>query len=107
MKLYAIVFLISLVFLVGCQQEEKQLEMLNLTDNVVVGNGSEEELTKTLPEIANPASVFCEKQGYELEIRDEEDGQAGYCIFPDGVECEEWLFYREVCGTKYNKELEE
>jgi putative hemolysin len=46
----------------------------------------------------NPASVHCAEQGYVLEIRTEAAGQAGYCIFPDGTECEEWAFFRGECG---------
>jgi Tol biopolymer transport system component/putative hemolysin len=53
---------------------------------------------------ANPASVFCEEQGYRLEIRDEADGQKGYCIFPDGSECEEWAFYRGECAPPAESE---
>lgn len=47
--------------------------------------------------LANPASLFCEEQGYELEMREEAGGTAGYCLFPDGTECEEWAFYRGEC----------
>ena len=47
----------------------------------------------------NPASVFCEEQGYTLEIRTATDGsQYAACIFPDGSECEEWAFFRGECG---------
>jgi len=47
----------------------------------------------------NPASVYCEEQGYTLEIRtDESGGQYGVCVFPDGSECEEWAFFRGECG---------
>jgi putative hemolysin len=49
-------------------------------------------------DMANPASVYCKEQGYELEIREAEGGQVGYCVFPDGTECEEWAFYRGECG---------
>lgn len=51
------------------------------------------------PEIgmANPASVHCEDQGGRLEIRDEENGQVGYCTFQDGSECEEWAFFNGEC----------
>ena len=50
------------------------------------------------PGIANPASVYCEEQGYRLEIRTLADGgQVGYCIFDDGTECEEWAFKRGDC----------
>jgi putative hemolysin len=52
--------------------------------------------------LPNPASEYCEGQGYTLEIRDEEGGQAGYCIFPDGSECEEWAFLHGECGQEYS-----
>ncbi len=48
--------------------------------------------------MANPASVYCEEQGGTLEIRDTVAGQVGYCIFPDGSECEEWAFYNGECA---------
>ncbi len=48
-------------------------------------------------EIANPASEHCADQGGKLEIRDEAEGQVGYCLFPDGSECEEWAFFRGEC----------
>jgi Tol biopolymer transport system component/putative hemolysin len=47
--------------------------------------------------LANPASVYCEEQGYTLEMRTDENGTYGVCIFPDGSECEEWAFYRGEC----------
>jgi putative hemolysin len=51
--------------------------------------------------MANPASVYCEEQGYTPEVRTEEDGdQYGVCIFPDGTECDEWAFYRGECGPQ-------
>lgn len=52
--------------------------------------------TAVLP---NPASVYCEQQGYRLEIRTTADGsQAGVCMFPDGSECDEWAFFRGECS---------
>ena len=49
-------------------------------------------------QIANPASVYCEEQEGVLEIRTNLDGsQSGYCIFLDGLECEEWAFYNGEC----------
>ena len=52
-----------------------------------------------LADMPNPASVYCEEQGYRSEIRTASDGsQTGYCIFPDGSECDEWAFYRRECG---------
>jgi putative hemolysin len=47
----------------------------------------------------NPASVYCEKNDYPLEIRTATDGsQSGVCVFPDGSTCDEWAYYREECG---------
>lgn len=48
--------------------------------------------------IANPASAYCIQQGHNLEIRDEENGQVGYCVSSDGQECEEWSFYYGECS---------
>jgi len=45
----------------------------------------------------NPASVYCEEQGGTVEIRENEAGQYGMCIFPDGGECDEWAFFRGEC----------
>ena len=48
--------------------------------------------------MANPASVHCQEQGGVLEIRTGADGgQVGFCLFPDGSECEEWALYRGAC----------
>ena len=50
-------------------------------------------------DMPNPASSYCEQQGYRVEIRTAADGsQAGYCIFPDGSECDEWAYFRGECG---------
>lgn len=47
--------------------------------------------------LPNPASVYCEEQGYRLEMREGEGGVYGVCIFPDGSECDEWAFFRGEC----------
>ena len=48
--------------------------------------------------MANPASMYCLEMGHELEIRETELGQQGFCIFPDGNECDEWDFYNGLCS---------
>ena len=52
-------------------------------------------------QIANPASVYCEEHGGTLEIRDTAEGQVGWCIFPDGRQCEEWDFFRSQTCTSH------
>ena len=52
---------------------------------------------------ANPASEYCTLHDGTIDIRDQEDGQVGYCVFPDGSECEEWSYYRNECPTKINE----
>jgi putative hemolysin len=48
--------------------------------------------------LPNPASVYCEEQGGQLEIITAEDGsQSGLCLFPDGSRCDEWAFFRNEC----------
>lgn len=49
-------------------------------------------------EISNPASLYCQEQKGNLEIRTNADGsQKGFCLFEDGSECEEWSFLRGEC----------
>ncbi len=68
---FVLVLLIALFLLAGCRRE---------------------------PGLANPASEFCEENGGTVEIReDDSGGQVGYCIFPDGSECEEWAYFRGEC----------
>ena len=72
----------SLLFLTACQPTSAP------TDNITApGNAG----------LANPASVYCGEQGGKLEIRDNELGQYGVCIFSDGSECEEWAYFRGDC----------
>ncbi|MEM2507235.1 MAG: C1 family peptidase [Nitrososphaeria archaeon] len=52
--------------------------------------------------IADPAAVYCKFLGYDYEIVKTEQGDVGYCIFPDGSKCEEWSFYAGKCGVKYS-----
>lgn len=60
------------------------------------GDGEEDESDTGL---ASPASVYCVEQGGTVEIRTDEAGnQAGYCVFADGSECDEWAFYRGECS---------
>lgn len=49
--------------------------------------------------LANPAAVYCNKQGGENKIITESDGsQLGQCIFPDGRKCDDWQFFRtKIC----------
>jgi putative hemolysin len=57
--------------------------------------------------IPNLASVFCEKQGGKVEVRNLKDGQKGFCIFANGSECDEWDFYNGKCkkGEKFCKDF--
>ncbi|TCB53491.1 I78 family peptidase inhibitor [Acinetobacter terrestris] len=44
---------------------------------------------------ANPASEYCMQQGGKLEIKNEANGQVGYCHLENGQVIEEWKFFRE------------
>ncbi|QDH24797.1 DUF333 domain-containing protein [Neokomagataea tanensis] len=46
--------------------------------------------------MANPASVYCEKIGGTVQIRNEKGGQVGYCHLPDGTVKEEWALFRSA-----------
>lgn len=47
--------------------------------------------------IANPASVYCQKNWWTLEIQSDEKWQYWVCQFADGSSCEERAYYRWEC----------
>ena len=60
-----------------------------------------------ISQLANPAAVSCQEQGYSYQIRTVEDGgQAGVCLFPDGSECDGWDFYNDDCAPGDSATLE-
>jgi putative hemolysin len=65
---------------------------------MLIASGCGTATTEPVAGLANPASVYCEEQGYRLEMRTDADGGTyGVCIFLDGSECEEWAYYRGEC----------
>ena len=44
--------------------------------------------------MANPASQYCVEQGGQLDVKNENNGQVGYCKLPDGQVIEEWELFR-------------
>ena len=51
----------------------------------------------------NPASAYVAFLGYKEEIRKDDQGnEHTVCIFPNGSECEEWPFFRGICGKEYS-----
>lgn len=60
---------------------------------VILQNNNKEK-TK----IENPASNFCIEEGGSVEIRSNDLGEYGVCIFNDNSECEEWMFFNGNCN---------
>ena len=57
------------------------------------GCGKTEAPVEENAEIANPASVYCEENGWTLVLEE----WAWLCMFPDGSYCEEWAFMNWEC----------
>jgi len=89
--------------LLGLKTPEEETEVFVPIEEIQVEEQTEEE-----SELANPASVFCEKEGGTIDIRtDEEGNQLGICIFEDGTECEEWAYFRGECPAEEPEEIDE
>ncbi len=52
--------------------------------------------------LANPAAVYCEGLGYEMETVETPAGQDAVCIFPDGSQCGQWDFLAGRCGQEFS-----
>ena len=51
----------------------------------------------SIAELPNPAAVYCEESGGVVEIRTDDLGQRGFCVFPDGSECDQWSYFHGRC----------
>jgi hypothetical protein len=66
------------------------------------GEPSQEPMIGPGAGLPNPASAYCTGLGYELEMRTNENGEYGVCVFPDGTECDEWDFMAGRCGQDHS-----
>ena len=58
---------------------------------------SDNEEDKEAVMLANPASSYCIDQGYELKIRQNENGSYRVCVSSTGQECGEWSYFWGNC----------
>jgi len=52
--------------------------------------------------VPNPASFYCQEMGYQLDLRETDQGTQGVCIFPDGNECDQWEFLAGSCAIEWS-----
>jgi len=48
--------------------------------------------------MANPAAVACKEAGGQISKIYTDKGEQGMCTLPSGVVCEEWAFFKGMCG---------
>ncbi len=79
------------------QKIMKKILFLGLALVSLTACSSVQHKDPTPPKIGspNPASQYCVEQGGKLEIRNEANGQVGYCHLPNGQVVEEWKLFRE------------
>ncbi len=65
-----------------------------------IGTAMDDSITNYLM-YNNAGAVYCKNLSYQYEVRNNENGQYGICIFTDGTECEIWNFFNGKCGQKF------
>ena len=66
------------------------------TKNIVKRNMKKNNDKTPVIEMANPASIFCEKHGGKsINVKDKDGNETGKCQFKDGTKVDEWHYYRE------------
>lgn len=84
-------------FFIKKQKFMKKIIFLCLALVSLTACSSVQHKDPTPPKIGspNPASQYCVEQGGKLEIRNEANGQVGYCHLPNGQVVEEWKLFRD------------
>jgi hypothetical protein len=83
-RLPILIATLSLIIFLGCQTATTPAPNTPDTATDPVG-------------MANPASENCVQKGGTLEIRTNEKGEYGVCLFEDNRQCEEWALKRGQC----------
>ncbi len=85
------------IFFIKKQKFMKKIIFLGLALVSLTACSSAQHKDSTPPKIGspNPASQYCVEQGGKLEIRNEANGQVGYCHLPNGQVVEEWKLFRD------------
>ena len=52
--------------------------------------------------MGNPAAVYCIELGYDYRIDQNDQGEQGFCYFPDQSFCGDWDFLEGSCGQAYS-----
>jgi putative hemolysin len=60
-----------------------------------------EQPEETMPGMPNPAAVYCEGLGYQMEAVTRDGGEDADCVFPDDSHCPQWDFFAGRCGTAF------
>jgi hypothetical protein len=81
---------------------KKILLILGILFLLIISGCTSEQKKSDDTTLANPASVYCEKQGGKIEIIKWEAAETGICTLPDGTTCEEWAYFRGECNTTFN-----
>ncbi len=73
--------------------------LLRLMGITLLASCSPAHTTSTpVPNLPNPAAVYCEQHGGRQEIVTAADSsQTGLCLFPDDSTCDEWAYFRGEC----------
>ena len=88
-----VVIVIIVIILVSVTQKFLKTSFMPLTTTEPTPKNT------TNTQIANPASVYCKEHDGQSIIRTASDGsQSGICVFENGNECDEWLFFRGECA---------
>lgn len=72
----------------------------SINDNGAAVDNSSPPTETPIVNMANPASVYCKEHGGQSVIRTAADGsQSGVCVFENGNECDEWMYFRGECSN--------
>ncbi|MBF0389540.1 MAG: DUF333 domain-containing protein [Desulfamplus sp.] len=103
-KFYPIFFTLLILF-IGCQSSTTTTTTDTSSDKTPTSSDKSNQnknIVAATANMANPASVRCLNDGYQLEPVVENRVTVGHlCVNPEtGLKCEEWRYFRDECSLK-------
>ncbi len=105
-------FAVSLIFIgAGCnpfaqETEPEQSETITEDTNTETIDYGDAQMAEDTA-LSNPATVYCLSQEGQFYMKKTMNGMTeGYCVLPNGMECEVWAMYKGECGKVKKPESE-
>jgi len=101
LSIFLFLIIPMLAFYMGMKYQQDIDTLISLESQAsYYSNAQTYKETAPKKSIANPATVYCVKQGGKVTTVQNNKEEVTVCVFSDGSQCEQWSYYKGDCKPK-------